>query len=187
MKFLDKVALVLFSNLILLLAVIICLLIFGWISVENVQAVLVYMLSHPTVANIILGVCVVFILLAIKCIFFDSSSKEQMANKDGVLLANNDGKLLISKETLENLVVNVVKGFDGAQNVETKVVLDKENNITVYLTLFVGPDVVIKDLTINLQSKIKDEIKRASDLEVKEVNVKVRNIVTAKKEEMIKE
>ena len=39
---------------------------------------------------------------------------------------------------------------------------------------------VIKELSTNLQNKIKDTIKKASDLEVKEVNIKVKNIEPVK-------
>ena len=99
-----------------------------------------------------------------------------MESKSGILLANQDGKLLISKETLENLIINVVKGFEAAQNAQTKVIFDKENNIIVYLTLFVEPNTVIKELSLNLQNRIKEEVKKASDLEVKEVNITVRDI-----------
>ena len=40
MKFLDKVGLVLFSNLILILSVILCLLVFGWLDMENVYFIM---------------------------------------------------------------------------------------------------------------------------------------------------
>lgn len=185
MKFLDKVALVLFSNLIFILAVIMCLIVFGWINITTIQNVFSFVTLNQTASNITLGICIVLILLAIKEIFFDPTTKDELVNKEGVLLANGDGKLLISKETLENLVANVVKKFDSAENVESKVILDKENNVTVYLTLYVKSDAIIKDLSINLQTKIKEEVKRASDLEVKEVNIRVKNITP--KQEMIQE
>ena len=41
--------------------------------------------------------------------------------------------------------------------------------------------VVIKELSLNLQNKIKETIKKSADLEVKEVNVKVNNIAQPKK------
>ena len=74
------------------------------------------------------------------------------------------------------MIASVAKGFDGAENVNSKVYVDKENNLSVYVTLFVHPDAVIKDLSNNLQNKIKEAVKKTSDLDVKEVNIKVRNI-----------
>lgn len=127
-------------------------------------------------SNILLTLSVVFILLAIKCIFFDSNNKQEMDYKNGILLENSNGKLLITKDTLENLVNSVVKGFESAENVTTRIELDKENNVRVYINLSVKENAIIKELSTNLQNKIKTTIKKTSDLEVKEVNIKVKDI-----------
>lgn len=180
MKTLEKIALVLFSNIILILSIIMCILIFGWLELDIVTEVIEKVLNTTLYTNILLGMSVVFILLAIKCIFFDSSAKERVKEKSGILLENDNGKLLISKDTLENLTNGVVKSFNNAESVLSKVVLGTDNLVRVYVTLFVTPDVVIKDLSNNLQTKIKETIKNSLDLEVKEVNIKIKNITTKK-------
>lgn len=178
MKVIEKISLVVFANLLLILSIIVCLLVFGWLKVEFVSGIVAAILNDSVSSNILLGVAIVIILLAIKCIFFDGSDKEKQ--KEGILLENNEGKLLISKETLESLIASVAKGFEGAENVNSKVFLDKENNVTVYVTLFIHPDAVIKDLSSNLQAKIKEAIKTTSGLDVKEVNIRVKNIAPEK-------
>ena len=50
----------------------------------------------------------------------------------------------------------------------------------------VHPDAVIKDLSAKLQSNVKEAIKKSLDLDVTEVNIRVKNIST-KKEPQIKE
>ena len=50
------------------------------------------------------------------------------------------------------------------------------NNLKVYITLYVHPNIVIKDLTASIQNRVKEAIKKTSDLETKAVNVKIRNI-----------
>ena len=176
MKLSSKIALVLFANLILIFCIVLCLMIFGWLDPVLVTGFLEYLTAMPTVSNITLVVSILLMLLAIKCIFFDNYDKNNMESKSG--------KLLISKETLENLIINVVKGFEAAQNAQTKVIFDKENNIIVYLTLFVEPNTVIKELSLNLQNRIKEEVKKASDLEVKEVNITVRDIAPVEEKKM---
>ena len=89
---------------------------------------------------------------------------------------------MITKETIENLVNAVVKGFDSAEEVTTKIDFDKDNNLTVNVNLVVKENAVIKELTSNLQTKIKEAVKKSSDLEVKEVNIKVKNIEPVKPE-----
>ncbi len=176
MKILDKIGLAVFSTLILILAIILCLIIFGWIDINLIQAILENIIQNQITSNILLALNIMFILLAIKCIFFDSNSKHDMDYKNGILLENADGKLLITKDTIENLVNNIVKGFDSAENVSTRVELDKENNVMVFINLTVKENAIIKELSNNLQTKIKTTIKKTSDLEVKEVNIKVKGV-----------
>lgn len=180
MKILDRIGLALFSSLILIISITVCLMIFGWLNVDLVYQLVVMTINNNVSSNIVLGLSIIFILLAIKCIFFDSSSKQEMDYKNGILLENSDGKLLITKDTIENLVNSVVKGFESAENVTTRVELDKENNVTVFVNLSVKENAIIKELSTNLQTKIKTTIKKTSDLEVKEVNIKVKNIEPVK-------
>lgn len=176
MKLLDKLGLIIFSNFILIISIILCLLIFGWLSPETVYDIINLVLNDTVTTNIILGISVASMILAIKCIFFTSDTNEINGIKDGILLQNSDGQLVISKSTLEELVNNVVKGFDSAQNVNSKIVLDEEKNLKVYVTLNVKENAVIKELSNNLQTKIKSAIKNTSDLEVKEVNISVKEL-----------
>ena len=80
----------------------------------------------------------------------------------------------------------VIKSFDSAETVMTKVEVDEESHIKIYITLSVHPDAVIKDLSAKLQSNVKEAIKKSLDLDVTEVNIRVKNI-SAKKEPQIKE
>lgn len=180
MKILDKIGLALFSTLILLISIIMCLMIFGWVDSNWIFEIIETAINSQVSSNILLTLSIMFILLAIKCIFFDSSSKKEIDYRNGILLENSEGKLLITKDTLENIVNGVVKGFDSAENVTTRVELDKENNVRVYVNLSVKENASIKELSTNLQTKIKTTIKNTSDLEVKEVNIKVKDIEPTK-------
>ena len=107
-----------------------------------------------------------------------------MKDKQGVLLANENGKLMISKETIENLVEAVTKQYKMAKDVSSKVELDKDNNVNIFVNLVVGADTVIKDLSADLQAKIKSKVKETTDLEVKEVNINVKKAVPEKNSKM---
>lgn len=176
MKFLEKIALIIYSNIMLILSIILCLLIFGWLDMTLVGDIIYTVIVGETSSKILLGLSIIFILISIRCIFFDSSSKKQRNEKQGVLLENESGKLLISKETIENLVNSVALNFQSAQEVTTRVELDKENNVRVYVNLIISSEAIIKDLSANLQTKIKEKIKTATDLEVKEVNITVKKV-----------
>ena len=176
MKLVEKITLIIYSNIMLILSIIACLLVFNWIDIDIVNNVIKTCITTDPASKITLGVSVVFILLSIRCIFFDPTSKEEIKEKQGVLLENENGKLMISKETIENLVDSVAKGFENAEEISTKVELDKENNVKIFVNLTINSNAVIKDLSANLQDRIKEKVKKATDLEVKEVNISVKKV-----------
>ena len=180
MKIIEKITLILYSNIILIMSVILCLLVFGWLDANVVANLAKALLIGEKSSGIILGVSVVFILLSIRCIFFDPTSKQEQKDKQGVLLANDNGKLMISKETIENLVEAVTKEYKEAKDVSSRVELDKNNNVNIYVNLVVGSETIIKDLTVDLQNRIKEKVKQSADLEVKEVNITIKKAVQEK-------
>lgn len=176
MKILERFALIIFSIIILVLSIVSCLAVFDIIELEKIAEYLNEVIENKTVAKVVVISSVICILLAIKALFFPSRMKSKEEIKSGVLLENKDGRLLISKDTIENLIISVVKSFQEAKDVQTKVILDAENNITVFISLLVNESAVIKELSSNIQTKIKETIKRNTDLEVSQININIKNI-----------
>ena len=187
MKFIEKIALIIYSNIILILSVIACLLVFRWLDIDIVQSLIKTLVISETSSKIVLGISLVFILVSIRCIFFDPTSKQELKDKQGVLLANENGKLMISKETIENLVEVVTKEYKMAKDVSSRVELDKDNNVNVFVNLVVSSDTVIKDLSIEIQNKIKTKVKETTDLDVKEVNITIKKAIQEKQAKIEKE
>lgn len=182
MKILERIIVIVFSIIILIASIFSVLLVLGWASIDFINEVIFNILNNSTVYNSILLISSICIILAIKCIFFSSNSTSKEDYRTGVLLENEDGKLIIAKDTIENLVNSVTKKFEGATEVQTKVILDKENTITINVSLLVKENAIIKDLSANIQSQVKETIKRTSDLDVKQINIKVKNIEISKKD-----
>ena len=180
MKVLNKIGLVLFSIIVLLEGIAIILMVASWLDIDVVTNALEYITTDSVATKVTLIVVVILNLLALKCIFLNPESEDSVNSRDGILLENESGKLLVSRDTIESLTNSVVKNYETAQNVMTRVDLDMENNVSIFITLYVYPDAVIKDLTISLQKDIKESIKKSLDLDVKEVNVKIKNIATRK-------
>lgn len=182
MKFLDRLALAVFSIIIFVLAVLLCLLMFGWFDVELVESALTYLKTNEIATNVTIGVSIVLLLLALKSMFFESYSKEEEQSREGILLENDNGKLLVSRDTLENLATSVVKSNNSVENVVSRVILDKDKNLIIFINLQVKPNAIIKDLSSGLQEKIKQTVKDSLGLDVKEVNIKIKNITNEKNE-----
>ena len=181
MKVLEQISLTILSVIILIMCVALCLILFNWLEVTDIYMFIKYLKSTQTITNIALGTSVILMLLAVKSIFFPSYAKEQEKKSEGILLENETGKLLISIETIENLVKGVTAGFPNAKSVNCKVKLDKSvNNVVIDMNLVVAPETVIKELSANLQNKIKEVIKTTTEIEVKAINIKIKNIEAQK-------
>ncbi len=176
MKFLDKLILCLFSAIILMLSVFSCFVIFGWADATTIFVMVTNVLKNTTTCNVLIGMNVILILLAIKGLFFESRDKEENY-KDGILLENEDGKLLITRDTLNSMVDSVVSGFEGVKKQQSRIMLDQNNDVSIVLTIEVTDDVVIKELSNNIQMRVKDAIKKSLDVEVKSLDIRIKNVV----------
>ena len=176
MKKLDKIILALFSVLIFLESVLVICIITGLLDINTANNFIIKAFELENTSKIILAVAIICLLCSFKCIFFDSDAKDNK-NK-GVLMQNDNGKLLISKSTIENIVMSAVKDFTSVQDVAVSTDLSDSNNLKVNVNLVVNKNAVIKELTANIQNKIKEAIKKTLDLDVKEVNVKIKDIST---------
>ncbi len=174
MKFLDKLGLALFSILVLIIAVILCLISFGWMEPTIFGILIGKVLINATYTNILIGVCIVLILLAIRCLFF-SDMGEKDESDTGILLQNEDGRLLITVSTIKDMVDGVIKEFPNIVNSESNVEITKQNDVIIDIIIDITNQTVIKDISSKLQVKIKKTIKSATDLDIKYVNVRVRN------------
>ena len=171
MKKLDYLILAIFSVVILIASIIIILLSLGLLDMALVGRFLEQAITGSKTSNIVIIASGVLDL-----------GKEKNSKDSGILMENGNGKLMISKATLENLVNSVVKEFESAEDIKTLIQFDENNSLTVSVNIVVTKDVIIKELTLNLQNKIKEAIKKTSDLDVKEVNVKIRNIASQNKQ-----
>lgn len=180
MKIIDRIALTLFSVMMLLISIIVLVTIFGWLDLTTVYLIATRALADSVTVKALIALNCVFILLAIKGIFFESDRSEKENFSDGILLENEDGKLLITKDTLISMVNAVISGFEGVKSSQTKVQLDEENNLSIILTIETSKNTIIKELSNNLQIRIKEKIKESLDLEVKSIDIKVKNVIETK-------
>lgn len=184
MKFFDKLGLAIFSAIVLIISITLCLIGFGWIEPSVYSILISKAYASQTGTYVLIGSCTVLALLAIKCLFFtDMTSKDDEEEGSGILLQNEDGRLLITADTLRNIVEGVITDFDEITDSITRINITKENDVIIEISIDVLRGTVIKDVTSRLQTKVKKEIKAATDLEIKYVNVKVRNTGIEKADE----
>ena len=118
--------------------------------------------------------CSVILLLSIKGMFFQ---KREPKDKGGtILLKNNNGKLSISKETIENLVKGSIMDIEGIELLKADSYLNKKGNLGVNIEIVILKEVNIKEVTKTIQEQVKYSVKQMTDVDVNEINVTVKNI-----------
>ena len=175
MKLIDKVIYFIFSTIVLAIVVIVFM---GLLNIGGVNHIFSFIGGMPNmnftqeqmIYIIIVGI--LLIIMAIKGILFQTKLEE---NKDAIILENSSGKLIISRRTLENLVKDISNGVKGVENSSARVNVEKDTDLIISIDIVVKEG-SIKDITKKLQEDVKIAIKKASDLNVSEVNVNIKNI-----------
>ena len=78
------------------------------------------------------------------------------------------------------MIYSSAKLINGIDYISSRTLIDKEHNLLITVTIQVGENVIIKDVSAGLQDKIKETMKNTADLQVGKVIVNVKNIVTKK-------
>lgn len=176
MKLVDKVIYFIFSVIILTIVVVMFTVILNIGVVVN--PIFNFISNIPNMSftqeqmTYIVIIEILLFVMAIKGILFQSKLEE---NKDAIILENNSGKLIISRKTLENLVKDISNGVQGVENSFARVNVSKDTELIISIDIVVKEG-SIKDITKKLQEDVKIAIKKASDLNVAEVNVNIKNI-----------
>lgn len=177
MKILEKFVLILYSFLVLVISVVLCLVIFKIIDIETINNCIEYMLEDSTILITVLASSIVCILLSIRCLFFRKRKEIKKSDATDILLENESGRLLISKRAIENAVRNVVNNaVKDTKDCKVIVDIDPANYLSVYVSILLNNNLKIRDMTLDLQLKIKSQIKDDFDLDVKQVNIKIDSV-----------
>jgi len=178
MRFLENLFIKLFSLVIFAGSIMMILTGLNIIEYDGITNIVKFLLDSETNKKVTLIFSIISAVVSLKILFTNNGKPK--TGKDGIILENSSGKLIISKESLDNLIFNAAKDIPGADNITSKTYLDLEQNLRVFVTVNITQDVSIKELSTTLQSKIKSAIKQTADLDVSEVNVKIKNIVNKK-------
>ncbi len=174
MKILEKFVLILYSFLMLIVSAIVCLILFKVISIDQIKECIEYVQKDTALVITIIAIAIVCILLSIRCLFFRKKKQIKKSNTTEILLENESGRLLISKNAIENAAKNIVKeSLHLNTDIKVTADIDPANNISIYIAVMLDRALNVRDLTLDLQLRIKNEIKNSFGLEVKQVNIKV--------------
>ena len=178
MTLFQKIVSVTFASIVLFISVVAMFTLIGILPTDLGSNIMQNIVEGEFLSKILFAIFVILAILAVKEIAF--GEKVSIEGKEGLILENESGKLIISKESLESLVAGVGKEIEGVENVASRTFIDTEKNVIVEVNVVVGRDVVLKDISTELQKRIKVALKQTADLDVKYVNIKVKNISNKK-------
>lgn len=178
MTLFQKIVSVTFASIVLFVSVVSMLTLGGILAPDLGSNIMEDVIEGEFWSKIFFAVFAILAIFAIKEIAF--GEKVSTEGREGLILENESGKLIISKESLENLISGVGKEIDGVDNISSRTFIDVEKNVIVEANVVVGREVVLKDISAELQRKVKEALKQTADLDVKYVNIKIKNISNKK-------
>ena len=172
MRLVERFSIIVFSGLVLILSCFTMFVSTNLISVSVFEDLF-------EVLSITICVCVLLSLWSIANVFLKSDSRKE--NVNGILLENENGSLLITKDSISNLVESVLKKNSDVKQESVKIEFTTNKDIIINIVVSVKDSIVMKETSAKLQENIKMIIKKATDLDVKEINIKIKGIEQEKK------
>ncbi len=178
MSFFERFIMRVFSLIMLVMSLFTFLVLMNIINVDWVEGGFAFLKSSLVIKKISVLVSGIIFLMALRGLL--ARLKPVDLAKNGIILENGNGKLVISKESLENLISSVSRDIPGTESISSKTILDKNRNLKVQVNIVASQDVYLKDLSLEVQKRVKDALLRTADLEAKEVDVRIKNISNKK-------
>ena len=112
-----------------------------------------------------------FLVVSINCFFGNRPKVPSSA-----LLKHTDlGIIRISINTLEAMTHKAVNGFNEVRDSKISI-LNEDDGVKIRLKVSIMPDVVLQDLSVSIQKKVKEYIEGYAGILVKEVFVYIDNL-----------
>ena len=173
MRVLDKIALAMFSVLILAISVVYILLYCGIMDQALAVKGIEIMVNEEPSKFVFLGLSIICILLSIKAILFDADSYENI--KTPVEIEGDNGTLEIMPNTIEAIASMTLKNYTVISEAIAKM-QSKKDGIVMNITCMVKPDTIITELVSEMQKNVKEKIETQTSAHVLEVNIRVKDL-----------
>ena len=139
MRAVERFSIIVFSIIVLILSGLTILISCDIVSVDIFDDMFSFF-NENIIATIC--ICLLLALWSIANIFFKSDSNSEISN--GVLLENENGSLLITKDSICNLVDSVLKKNTDIKDSNVKIEFDQNKDIMINIVAVIKDNVVIK-------------------------------------------
>ncbi len=178
MKILDRFISFIFTLVVMILAVVVfmeAIDMIGYTTVDNALREYVFVEDAKYKVFVIMTSALVF-LLGFKVTVFTSELSGK--TKKNITVNTGHGKIQIAQETIEAIATSVIKNHSQVKDVQARMV-KANKGINMYMILTVYENTRIKELVNAIQEEVKNQIELTTNVNVFNVDVKIRNISTS--------
>ena len=148
----------------------------GWFPVHD------YYQDLPVTMAEVFGAVVVLILVGVRLFWISirSSGKTKVSGGRHVILAEGAlGRVKVSVQAIEDLVIKVVSQMDGVKEVKPRIV-SGEKGVGVKIQASVSPELNIPETAEKMQNLVKERILAVTGVTFVGVEVTVESIIVSK-------
>lgn len=176
MNIIDRILLVLYTICSAAISILLILIPFdniNFLSEDNI----VYYLKTMENNYIYSVVGLAFFIVSIRFLIL-ALRGNNIREKDSYLIRHTDyGEVKISSQTIVGLVESVAKKFSGISNIRPGVKIE-EGLLSIYIKGEVVPEINIPEVSVELQSKIKEHVESCTGAKVNDVKVQITSVTT---------
>ena len=174
MKGLVKFIAMIFIFIVIIISIITILYIANIISIGYITEMLQAINSTRDASLVTIVVAGLLGVIGIVTIVSSDSSDD--VSKGGLILPLEIGKVCISNQTFENIIMGVTRKYAQFKNVRVNVGVN-ESGLVVNIYVYITPDTIVADITAKLQQDIKISVLKQTTVEVKEIDIKVKGVI----------
>ncbi|MBQ9279807.1 MAG: alkaline shock response membrane anchor protein AmaP [Clostridia bacterium] len=183
MRFIDRLISFLFDIAVIVLAFAVIMVMTNVIGYSVIEGLLKDYVFNFDYQIIIISIAVVVILLGLKITVFSSVLSSE--TKERIFVDTPHGKIQINQETIEGIAKNVIKNYEQVKDVQARMAKAKKG-INMYMVLQVYENTNIKDIVTRVQNDVKSQIVNATSIDVKNVDVRIKNVVKPSSNKSVK-
>lgn len=183
MRFLDRLISFLFDLVVIVLAFTVLLVMTKVVNYSVVEGLLKDYVFNFNYQIIVASIAVVVLLLGLKITVFTSTLSPD--SKKVIFVDTPNGKIQINQDTIEGIAKNVIRDYEEIKDVHARMT-KASKGINMYMVLQVYESANIKDIVTKVQNDVSSQITKTTSVEVKKVDVKIKNIVKGTPDKSVK-
>ena len=146
------------------------------INVVNYSLMITYfdiIIKNSDYSRITFVVAFIFFLVSLR---FLLSGTSRARNKSAIQKESQLGLILISLESIQNIITSELKNLDGIMDMKIDLV-NRKDNVGIKLNVVVTPERNIPEFSTVIQSKTKEIVEKIAGVGVSFVDVMVKDVI----------